>query len=64
MKNIELLKMMADDIAKYGEREVYVDILTANQSNIQKITGLYSGSSKVTIDVDVDDVKEFKKSIK
>lgn len=64
MKNTELLKALVDDIAKYGEREIQVDLLTENQSNLIEITGLNSWKNEVTIDCDINDLKEFKKRLK
>lgn len=64
MKNTDLLKILASDIAKYGERDISVDILTCNKSNLFKITGVYSGNANLTVDVEVNDVEEFKNSIK
>lgn len=64
MKTSEIIKGLIDDLSKYGNREIEVDLLTENQSNLVKITGIYSYKNKISIDCDINDIKEFKKQIK
>lgn len=66
MKTSEVIINLIENISKYGDKNLKVDLLTENQSNIVKITGIYFNEEKniFTIDCDIDDVNLFKKNIK
>lgn len=51
---------------KHGDREVVIDLLTENQSNKFSITGIdaFDRFNTFDITVDINNLKEFKRSIK
>lgn len=66
MKTSEVIIHLIENVSKYGDKNLKVDLLTENQSNIVKITGIYFNEEKniFTIDCDIDDVNLFKQNIK
>ena len=67
MKASEVIRDLAILIAEYGDKEVNIELLTDNNSNcfkIQSICDNYGINDKFLIVYEIDNVKEFKKSIK
>lgn len=66
MKASSVIKELIDKIAKHGDKDVKIDLLTENQSNIVNITGFYFNEKEniFTIDCDINDVDDFKNKFK
>lgn len=66
MKPSRLINELVDYIAKYGDdKDIKIDLLTENQSNIVNPTGTcITSNGEFQIEVDVEDKREFKKNIK
>ena len=66
MKASSVIKELIDKIAKHGDNDVKIDLLTENQSNIVNITGFYFNEKEniFTIDCDINDVDDFKNKFK
>lgn len=64
MKTSDLIKCLTDDLAKYGNREIEIDLFTDNQINFLRIAGVNSDSKKIAIHCEINDLNEFKKNIK
>lgn len=66
----EVIEKLARLIKEYGDRDVQISILTNNAenyfpiSNVAEIFEVKEGSHRFSIDLEVEDVKEFKKGIK
>lgn len=63
IKASELIMSLTRFISENGDKEVIVDLLTENQSNLVEITGNCCGGNYV-IECDINDVKDFKKNFK
>lgn len=66
MKASRVIKELIDKIAEYGDKDLKIDLLTENQSNIVNITGFYFNEKDnlITIDCDINDVDDFKNKFK
>lgn len=66
MKASSVIKELIDKIAEYGDKDLKIDLLTENQSNIVNITGFYFNEKDnlITIDCDINDVDDFKNKFK
>lgn len=65
MKPSSLINDLVKYISKYGDNEdIKIDLLTENQSNIVNITGIRVYNDVFYIESDIENIKEFKKSIK
>lgn len=66
MKASSVIKELIDKIAEYGDKDLKIDLLTENQSNIVNITGFYFNEKDnlITIDCDINDVDDFKSKFK
>ena len=66
MKASSVIKELIDKIAEYGDKDLKIDLLTENQSNIVNITGFYFNEKDnlITIDCDINDVDGFKNKFK
>lgn len=66
MKPSKLINELVEYISEYGdEKDVLIDLLTENQSNIVKPTGTYINSKgEFQIEIDIENKREFKKNIK
>jgi hypothetical protein len=64
MKLSELVATLIDIWKEKGDCNVHIDLLTENQSNIVNITDVDLIKNEVSIDGEIDDVKQFKKGFK
>lgn len=66
MKPSKLINELVNYIAKYGDdKDIKIDLLTENQSNIVNPTGTYINSKgEFQIEIDIENKREFKKNIK
>lgn len=63
MKASYLAKSIIDYIVEYGDVDINIDLLTENQSNIVKPTGISVINGKFDIEVEIENKREFKKNI-
>lgn len=66
MKPSKLINELVNYIAEYGDdKDIKIDLLTENQSNIVNPTGTYINSNgEFQIEIDIENKREFKKNLK